>query len=153
MTRRLDQLPREPADLARDLATLQRQVAELRAQRVDLSAADALLPPLDADPARWPQTTAAGYTAIATSSNVLWGTAVRLALTTTVSVGGTTGTVRVMVNGTQWGPAVAAGTTFDYTGPLPGVAIGDQYQLSVEAQRTGGAGAVAAQTRLIRSIP
>lgn len=150
MTRRLDQLPREPADFARDLAQLRREVAELRAQGLDLSAADAVLPPLDADPAKWPQTTSAGYTTIASCSNIAWGSQLRLALTTAVG-SGTTGNIRVVINGVQWGPTTIGGDTFDYTGPL-GVTVGGQYQISVEAQRTGGANSVAAQTRLIRSI-
>lgn len=150
MTRRLDQLPRDLSDFGRDLATLKRQLDELRAQQPDLTAADGMMPPLPADPATWPQATSAGYTTIATGSYVAHGSQLRLALTTAVG-SGTTGNVRVMINGVQWGPTTAAGSPFDYTGPH-GIAPGAEYTITVEAQRTGGANAVAAQTRLIRAI-
>jgi hypothetical protein len=150
VTRRLAQLPREPSDFGRDIADLRRQIAELRGQTPDLSAADGMLPPLATDPATWPQTTSAGYTQIATCTNVAWGTQLRLALTTAVG-SATTGNIRVMVNGVQWGPTQAAGTPFDYTGPH-GIASGAEYTLTVEAQRTGGGSIVAAQVRLIRAI-
>lgn len=150
MTRRLDQLPPDLSDIGRQLADLRRAVAELRAQAPDLSAADGMLPPLPVDPATWPQTTSAGYAQISSSSNVAWGTQLRLALTTAVG-SGTTGNVRVMLNGVQWGPTTPGGTPFDYTG-AHGVDPGTEYTISVEAQRTGGANSVAAQVRLIRAI-
>ncbi|MFE2164898.1 hypothetical protein ACFXB3_07460 [Streptomyces sp. NPDC059447] len=150
MTVRLDQLPRDLSDFGRDIADLRRQVAELRAQRPDLSAADGLLPPLPADPTVWPQTTSAGYVTIASCSNVAWGSSLRLALTTTAG-SGTTGNVRVLINGVQWGPTTAAGDPFDYT-DVHGVAAGAEYTITVEAQRTGGGNSVAAQVRLIRAV-
>ncbi|MFE2324584.1 hypothetical protein ACFXD5_11815 [Streptomyces sp. NPDC059385] len=150
MNRRLEQLPPDLSDFGRSIADLRRQIAELRAQQPDLSAADGMLPPLSTDPATWPQSTSAGYTTIASCTNVAWGTQLRLALTTAVG-SGTTGNVRVMINGVQWGPIAADGGPFDYTGPH-GIASGAEYTLTVEAQRTGGANAVAAQVRLIRAI-
>ncbi|MFD5678614.1 hypothetical protein [Streptomyces sp. NPDC127040] len=150
MSRRLDQLPRDLSDFGRDLAELRRDLAELRAQQPDLSAADGMLAPLPADPAVWPQTTSASYVTIASCANVAWGSQLRLALTTAAG-SGTTGDIRVMINGVQWGPTTPAGSPFDYTGPH-GIASGAEYTLSVEAQRTVGANSVAAQTQLIRAI-
>ncbi|PJN24070.1 hypothetical protein [Kitasatospora sp. CB02891] len=153
MTTRNDQLPRSLGDIVGQLTALQRQIDELRAQQPDMSAADAVLPPLDADTSRWPQTTAGGYTAIARCSSIRHGSALRLVLDT-AATSGSTGSVRVIVAGTQWGPTVAAGAQFDWTAPLPAqVAAAGRYDLTVEAQRTSGTGIVAAQTRLIRNIP
>jgi hypothetical protein len=150
---RLDQLPGGLNRLAETVAHILQQIAELRARRPDMSAADALLAPFDADPTRWPQTSLTSYTAISTSYNVAWHQQLHVRLTTTTSGGGV-GNVRITINGTQWGPVVAAGAPFDYTDALPaGIAIGDEYQLTVEAQRTSGAGTVHAQTQLIRALP
>ncbi|MGW6913701.1 hypothetical protein ACWGB8_07765 [Kitasatospora sp. NPDC054939] len=152
MTTRQDQLPGGPSAFGRQLADLERQLRELRAVRPDLSAADALLPPLDADPARWPQTTLSSWTTIAACSNVRWSTQLRLVLVTATSGGGA-GNVRITVDGAPWGPTVAAGDPLDYTGDLPStVAVGDVYRLAVEAQRTSGSGTVHAQTQLIRNL-
>ncbi|MFI9331889.1 hypothetical protein ACIGZJ_30660 [Kitasatospora sp. NPDC052868] len=153
MTTRRDQLPDGPADLARRIGVLERRISELRAQPVDLTAADALLPPLDADTTRWPQTTSGAYTTISRCYQLRWGSQLRLWLATAVG-GGTTGTVRVLIDGTtQFGPVVVAGQAFDYTGPLPSsIPIGGQYQISVQAIRSSGGGIVSAQAQLIRSI-
>ena len=152
MSVRLDQLPPEPSSLAATVAALRRELTELRAQRPDLSAADALLVPQDTDPTRWPQTTLATYTIISRSYNVRWNPTLRVLLATATSGGGA-GNVRLMVEGVQWGPTVTAGSPLDYTAALPStIAIGDQWQLSVEAQRTSGAGTVHAQIQLLRSI-
>ncbi|WP_405019543.1 hypothetical protein OHV05_24405 [Kitasatospora sp. NBC_00070] len=151
---RLDQLPREPSSQAVAIAALQRQITELRGQQLDLSAADALMPPLDLEPTRWPQTTQTTYTAIARCYNVRWRQQLRLILATAVSGGGV-GTVRVLINGTQWGPTTTAGNQLDYTGPLPTtppIPIGSQYQLTIEAVRTSGAGTVHAQAQMIRHL-
>ncbi|MCX5176704.1 hypothetical protein [Streptomyces virginiae] len=150
MSRRLDQLPRDLGDFGRELALLRREVDELRARQSNLSAADGMLPPLNSDQATWPQTMSASYVTISSSSHVAKGPQLRLTLTTAVG-SGTTGNIRVMINGVQWGPTTAAGTPFDYTGPH-GIASGAEYTLAVEAQRTGGANSVAAQVRLIRAI-
>ncbi|MGW3321155.1 hypothetical protein [Streptomyces virginiae] len=150
MNRRLNQLPPDLSDFGRELQQLRRDLDELRAQQPDLSAADGMLPPLPADTSVWPQTTNAGYTSIAACSNIAWGSQLRLALTTAAG-SGTTGNVRVMINGEQWGPTVAAGEPFDWTAPH-GIAPGDEYSISVEAQRTGGAASVGAQTRLISAL-
>ncbi|MFG3050314.1 hypothetical protein ACGFZP_05070 [Kitasatospora sp. NPDC048239] len=152
MTTRHDQLPGDPSSLARRVADLERRIAELRAQAVDLTAADALLPPLDADTTRWPQTTSGSYVTISRCYQLRWGSQLRLWLATAVG-GGTTGAVRVFVDTTQFGPVVAAGQAFDYTGPLPSsIPIGGQYQISVQAIRSSGGGIVSAQAQLIRSI-
>ncbi|MEV7358214.1 hypothetical protein [Kitasatospora sp. NPDC091276] len=152
MTTRQDQLPGGPGAFGARLADLERQLRELRAARPDMSAADALLPPLDADPTRWPQTTLTSWTALATSRNVRWATQIRLALTTATSGGGV-GSIRVTVNGSQWGPVVAAGTPYDYTAALPAnIAIGSLYRITVEGIRTSGSGTVYAQTQLIRNL-
>lgn len=155
MTRRLDQLPPAANDLAAAVAMLRRDLAELRARAPDLSAADALLPPLPVDTSKWPATSSAAWTPIAVCRNVAWHSNLRLVLQTT-AIGGGAGNVSVLigtgpVGGTQWGPTVAAGTTFDYTGPV-GVAIGTEYLITVQAQLTSGSGSVAAQPLLIRSI-
>lgn len=155
MTTRLEGLPRGPDALARRVAALEEALAQLRARTPDMSAADGMLQPLDADPTRWPQTTSASYATIASCSAIWHGGLLRLALATTTS-GGSTGNVRVMVGGYQWGPITVAGSIFDYTGTLPvdaAVTLGDQFLLTVEAQRTGGGGSVYAQTTLIRQIP
>ncbi|MFC4503001.1 MULTISPECIES: hypothetical protein [Streptomyces] len=73
-----------------------------------------MLPPQDATPARWPQTAATSWTTIALSYNPVWQPKLRLKLSTAASSGGA-GQVRVLVAGVQWGPAVSAGTEFDYT--------------------------------------
>jgi hypothetical protein len=152
MSTRLDQLPGGPDALGRRVADLEKRLAELRAQGADLTAADALLPPLDADTTRWPQTTSGSYVTIARSYNLRWGSQLRLWLATAVG-GGTTGTVKVLIDTTQFGPIVTAGQPFDFTGPLPSsIAIGAQYQISVQAVRSSGGGIVSAQTQLIRSI-
>ncbi|OKI22197.1 hypothetical protein [Streptomyces sp. CB03911] len=153
MTTRLDQLPGGPDSTARRVAALERQLAELRAQGADLTAADALLPPLDADTTRWPQTTSGSFVTISRSYNLRWGSQLRLWLATAVGAS-TTGTVRVLIdNLTQFGPTTVAGQPFDYTGPLPAsIPIGGQYQISVQAVRSSGGGAVSAQAQLIRSI-
>jgi hypothetical protein len=150
MNRRLEQLPPDLSDFGRKIALLRRDLDELRAQQPDLSAADGMLAPLPTDQATWPQTTSANYVTISSCSNVCWGSQLRLALTTAAG-SGTTGNVRVMINGVQWGTPVAAGTPFDYT-DLHGIASGAEYTITVEAQRTGGANSVAAQVRLIRAI-
>ncbi|MFG3228103.1 hypothetical protein ACGF07_25425 [Kitasatospora sp. NPDC048194] len=152
MTTRQDQLPGGPAALGARIADLERQLRELRAALPDLSAADAVLPPLDTDPTRWPQTTLTSWTTIASCSNVRWSTQLRLVLNTATSGGGA-GNIRVTVNGAQWGPVVAAGTPFDYTGALPSnVVVGTVYRITVDAQRTSGSGTVHAQTQLIRNL-
>ena len=151
-TTRLDQLPAAPQDLARTVAELRRELDAMRAQRPDMSAADAMLPPLDIDPTRWPQTTSGTYTTIARCSAVCHGARLHLVLDTATS-GTATGLVRALVAGIPWGTPATAGSQFEYAGPLPpGVTVGTRYDLTVEAQRTGGTGSILAQTRLIRSL-
>ncbi|MFJ2863673.1 hypothetical protein [Kitasatospora sp. NPDC087314] len=152
MTVRLDQLPRDAASFARRLGELAAEIAQLRARQPDMSAADALLAPVDVDTSRWPQTTAATYTAIAASRNIAWKRKLRIAAATSVSVG-TAGNVRISVNGTPLGTPVAAGLPLDVTVQLPAtIRIGDEYRVAVEAQRTSGGGSVYAQVQLIRAL-
>lgn len=73
-----------------------------------------MLPPQDWASANWPATSATGWTTIAHSQNPLWQPKLRLRMVTRVS-SGASGQIRVMVNGVQFGPTVAAGTTFDHT--------------------------------------
>ncbi|WP_425245723.1 hypothetical protein [Streptomyces sp. NEAU-NA10] len=74
----------------------------------------AMLPPQDTGQARWPQTSSTSWTTIAVSHNPVWQPKMRLWLNTRVS-SGATGQVRVLVNGSQWGPTVTAPTDFDHT--------------------------------------
>ncbi|MFD9431326.1 hypothetical protein [Streptomyces sp. NPDC060002] len=74
----------------------------------------AMLPPQDSVQTRWPQTASTSWATIAMSYNPVWQPKMRLRLSTAAS-SGATGQVRVLVNSAQWGPAVAAGTEFDYT--------------------------------------
>ncbi|MGW2540735.1 hypothetical protein ACWC5I_07645 [Kitasatospora sp. NPDC001574] len=144
------QLPREPSWLARRIEEVAAALDHLRARTPDSAAADALLPPLDSDLSRWPQTTSTTYTQISRASNIAWKRRLRLMVATTTS-GGSTGTVRVLINGTLWATGTA-GATLDTTAPLPtAVSIGDQYLIAIEAVRTSGTGAVHAQVQLIRA--
>lgn len=151
MTVRNDQLPNDPSWLARRLADLIDDIAQIRAHTPDMAAADALLAPAALDITQWPQTGSTFYTPIARSYNVAWKRKLQIVADTTTS-GGSTGTVRVSINGTVWGSVVTAGTALDITAPLPaGIAIGDRYQITLEAVRTSGTGAVHAQVQLIRA--
>lgn len=153
MSIRNDQLPPTLATLPELVAGLRRELSELRAALPDLSAACGLLPPLDADLTRWPQTSLTSWTTIAQASNIRWKSKLRLSLLTATSGGGA-GNVRVLVDGAPWGPTVVAGAALDYTGPLPAATpLGGQYLLAVQAQRTSGAGTVHAQVQLINSLP
>lgn len=150
MTRRLDALPREPSDLGRRIARLEADLERLRAATPDTSAADAMLPPLDIDPVRWPQTAAGVWTPIARATNVARAGRLRIQVATALSGGGA-GTVRVTIQGTVWAASVAAPTQIDTTAALPvGVDPGEEFVIQIEALRTSGAGLVHAQTQLIR---
>ncbi|MFJ6616685.1 hypothetical protein ACIQOW_03750 [Kitasatospora sp. NPDC091335] len=151
MSIRLDQLPRGASWLAEQVADLKTALAQLRAQQPDMAAADGLLAPQDTDTTRWPQTSSTSYAPVARCYNVAWKRGVRVMAATTVA-SGTTGQVRVTVNGVQLGAAVPAGTLLDVTAPLPASApIGTQYLIAIEAVRTSGAGSVGAQVQLIRA--
>ncbi|MFE6866002.1 hypothetical protein ACFVFS_05560 [Kitasatospora sp. NPDC057692] len=148
---RQQQLPREPSWLARRIEEVAAALDHLRARTPDSAAADALLPPLDSDLSRWPQTTSATYVQISRAANVAWKRRLRVALATATS-GGSTGAVRVLINGTVWASGTA-GPLLDVTLPLPAsVPIGSQYLLEVQASRTSGTGAVHAQVQLIRAL-
>lgn len=150
-TPRQAQLPRDATSMGRRLAELENALDRLRAQAPDLSAADALLPPLATDTTQWPQTTNTSYATIATSYNICWKRRLRLVLAT-AATSGSTGTVRVMINGQLWA-STDAGTTLDTTAALPtGIAIGAQYQITIQAIRATGTGAICAQTQLIRAL-
>jgi hypothetical protein len=150
MTTRNNQLPKDASWLARKVLEVIDDITHLRAHTPDMAAADALLAPADTDITRWPQTTASVFTTVARCYNVAWKPRLRLLVATTTS-GGSTGTVRVSINGTVWATG-SAGAALDITAALPaGVSIGAQYQITVEAVRTSGAGSVYAQVQLIRA--
>ncbi|MET9467798.1 hypothetical protein ABZY44_23945 [Streptomyces sp. NPDC006544] len=152
MSVRTDQLPRDPSFLAEQVAKLRRDLDELRATAGDMAAADSLLAPHDLDPARWPQTDQAAWTAIARSNNLRWKSQLRVILATAVS-GTAVGDIRLTIDGAQWGPTVAAGDSLDHTEDLPAIIpIGGQWRLDIEGQRTSGTGSVHAQIQLIRVI-
>ncbi|AXI78064.1 hypothetical protein [Peterkaempfera bronchialis] len=111
----------------------------------------AMLPPQDSASARWPQTTATVWTTIARSFNPVWQPGLRLYMATSVS-SGCTGAVRVLLNGTPWGDPVAAGSTFDRTGPVAAdfnAVFGTLLRVEVQAQVTDGTGTVHAQPQLM----
>lgn len=74
----------------------------------------AMLPPQDTGYTRWPQTSSTSWTTIAMSYNVVWQPKMRLLLNTRAS-SGATGSVRVLVNGAQWGGTVTTPADFDYS--------------------------------------
>ncbi|MGW1716444.1 hypothetical protein [Streptomyces sp. NPDC002156] len=108
-----------------------------------------MLPPQDTTVTRWPQTTATAWTTIAVSSNPLWQPQMRLHLETRAATG-TTGAVRVLVAGTQWGPEVAAGADFDHTAA---VAVAEDFgtllTVEIQAMVTSTSGTVYAQPQLM----
>ncbi|KAB7834073.1 hypothetical protein [Streptomyces mobaraensis] len=101
-----------------------------------------LLPPQNTNPASWPRTTESGWTVVARSFNVTYHPRIRLYMDTDAP-SGTAGQVRVRLDGTDWGPTVAAGTAYDFTGPTR-AGVEGLVELRVEARRTSGSGAVAA---------
>ncbi|MFF8836032.1 hypothetical protein [Streptomyces sp. NPDC015130] len=77
-----------------------------------------MLPPQDiVNLGNWASTTSTAWTTIATSVNPIWQPHMRLKALTRVS-SGAAGQVRVMVNGVQFGSTIAAGSTFDHSGPV-----------------------------------
>ncbi|MFD0370515.1 hypothetical protein [Streptomyces sp. NPDC059071] len=111
-----------------------------------------LMPPLPVDTAKWPSTTSTAFTTIAKCSNPVWQPKMRLAINTAVSTGGS-GSVRVLVDGQPFGPTVAAGTTYNHTGLLPGdmkTLFGQT--MSIEVQALATAGTVYAQPVLIHGM-
>ncbi|WP_055601697.1 hypothetical protein [Streptomyces aureus] len=107
-----------------------------------------LMPPVDhLKEAKWPSTTSTAFTAIAQSFNPVWQPRMRLAMYTKAS-SGATGQVKVMVDGQQFGPTVAAGQTFDHTGPLPvdlATKFGKVMTVEIHAVVTSASGTVYAQ--------
>ncbi|OIK25862.1 hypothetical protein [Streptomyces malaysiense] len=111
----------------------------------------AMLPPQDTATARWPQTTSASWTTIAMSYNVIWQPKMRLLLNTRTS-SGATGSVRVLVNGAQWGSTVTAPTDFDYSGLVAtdfASVYGTLLKVEVQAQVTSTSGTVYANPVLM----
>ena len=108
----------------------------------------AMLAPQDTYRPHWPQTTATAWTTIARSQNPLWQPKMRL-LVTTGAATGTTGQVRVLVNGVQWGDPVNAGVNFDrtdFTVPAASFTFGTTFTVEIQAMVTGAGGTVYAQT-------
>ncbi|MGW0823348.1 hypothetical protein [Streptomyces sp. NPDC002845] len=110
-----------------------------------------MLPPLDTTETRWPQTTSAAWTTIASSHNVVWQPKMRLSMLTRAS-SGATGSIRVLLNGTQWGGTVSAGSDFDYTDQVSAdfaAAFGTLLKVEVQGQVTSASGTVYAQPQLM----
>ncbi|WP_017239550.1 hypothetical protein [Streptomyces sp. SS] len=107
-----------------------------------------LMPPVDhVNVAKWPSTTSTSFTAIALSFNPVWQPKMRLSMYTKAS-SGATGQVKVMVDGTQFGPTVNAGQVFDYTGLLPvdlPTKFGKVMTVEIHAIVTSASGTVYAQ--------
>ncbi|MGW1926513.1 hypothetical protein ACWCQ0_46885 [Streptomyces massasporeus] len=107
-----------------------------------------LMPPVDhLKEAKWPSTTSTAFTPIAQSFNPVWQPKMRLAMYTKVS-SGATGQVKVMVDGQQFGPTVAAGQTFDHAGLLPvdlATKFGKVMTVEIHAVVTSASGTVYAQ--------
>ncbi|MEU7024199.1 hypothetical protein ABZ990_26610 [Streptomyces sp. NPDC046203] len=111
-----------------------------------------MLPPMDQNQARWPQTTSSTFTMIAQSFNPVWQPRMRLTMYTRASSGGT-GSVKVLVDGTQFGPTVTAGGTYDYTGPLPGnIQTNFSKTVTVEIHAQATSGTVYAQPVMMHGI-
>lgn len=108
-----------------------------------------MLPPQDAATANWPQTQAGSWTTMAVSYNVRCSPKMRIYMPTLVD-GGTAGQVKVLIGGTQWGPTINAGDTFDNLDSFPD-AIGprDQFDITVQGQRTSGTGSLYAQVQML----
>ncbi|MFF8598695.1 hypothetical protein ACF065_07265 [Streptomyces sp. NPDC015232] len=110
-----------------------------------------LMPPLPAETTKWPSTSSTTFTTIARCSNPIWQPKLRLAINTAAS-SGASGQVKVLVDGVAFGPTVTAGTTYDYTGLLPGdmkTRFGQTMTIEVQAALTTTSGTVYAQPVLI----
>lgn len=111
----------------------------------------AMLPPQDTTVARWPQTTATAWTTIAVSQNPLWQPHMHLLAQTRVS-SGATGSVRVLVDGAEWGAPVIAGLDFDHTAAVTDdldAALGTLLRVEIQAMVTSASGTVYAQPQLM----
>jgi hypothetical protein len=110
-----------------------------------------MLPPQDTTVARWPQTTATAWTTIAVSQNPLWQPSMRLQVRSSAS-SGATGSVRVLVDGAEWGEPVPAGTDFDHTAAVTDdfdAALGNLLRVEIQATVTSASGTVYAQPQLM----
>ncbi|MFJ6235030.1 hypothetical protein ACIQH0_13090 [Streptomyces griseus] len=106
--------------------------------------------PTSMDSTQWPRTAAASFTTIATAWNTKWQPRLRV-YGLTAAVGGGTGEVQLLLNGSAWGPVYSAGATIDNTDTIGDVDIGGQFQLEVQARRLTGAGTIAAQILMMYS--
>ncbi|MFI6443834.1 hypothetical protein [Kitasatospora sp. NPDC050543] len=106
-----------------------------------------LLPPADLMTAHWPQTNATSFTAVAKSYNVKASPWLGM-MVSAVADGGSAGEVRVMVNGSQWGPTTSTNGVFENYAAVTG-AVGSILEISIEARRTSGSGTVYAQTLML----
>ncbi|MCS0637221.1 hypothetical protein NX801_16435 [Streptomyces sp. LP05-1] len=110
-----------------------------------------MLPPQSLNSAHWPQTSATTWTTVAQSFNPLWQPRLRLYVYSRVS-SGATGQVRVLVDGTAWGPVVAAGTTFDHTAKVTddlNGRFGSLLKVELQVQLTSASGTVYAQPAMM----
>ncbi|MEU9702820.1 hypothetical protein [Streptomyces sp. NPDC047981] len=110
-----------------------------------------MLPPQSMASAHWPATNATVWTTIAQSQNPIWQPKMRLRMYTRIS-GTAVGQIRVMVDGVQFGPTVAAGSTFDHTGPVVADmqgGFGATITFEIHGIVTSGSGNVYAQPVLL----
>lgn len=110
-----------------------------------------MLPPQDTATARWPQTSSTSWTTIAMSYNIVWQPKMRLLVNTRAS-SGATGSVRVLVNGAQWGSTVTAPTDFDHSDLVATDFVsvyGTLLKVEVQAQVTSASGTVYANPVLM----
>lgn len=107
------------------------------------------LMPVDLGYTRGPQTDSSSWTAIATSFNLMSNPRMRMYIDTAAD-SSTSGEVRVMVNGQQWGPVVGSGTAFDYSDVIQdGLAFEQMFSVTIEARVTSGAGRVYARCSMM----
>ncbi|GAA3374271.1 hypothetical protein GCM10020367_37510 [Streptomyces sannanensis] len=113
-----------------------------------------MLPPQSLGTPQWAQTTSTTWSPISRSVNPIWQPRMRLAIYTRVS-SGATGQVRVLVDGTPWGPVVNAGAPFDHTNLIvPDITTRFSSSVTVEIQAmvTSASGTVSAQPYLMHGL-
>ncbi|MFF1483152.1 hypothetical protein ACIGZH_01585 [Streptomyces sp. NPDC058319] len=106
-----------------------------------------LNPPVSSDASTWPRGTSGAFATIASCWNTKWQPKLRV-YGVTAAVGTATGEVRLTVDGTPWGPTVAAGGVIDFTSTVD-AATGGLFQLEVQARRLTGTGSIACQITLV----
>ncbi|MEC3996408.1 hypothetical protein VSR01_24010 [Actinacidiphila sp. DG2A-62] len=109
----------------------------------------AMTPPADLTQAHWPQTSATGWTPIASSYNVVWQPQMHIVVQTAVSAGAT-GQVQVLVDGKPFGDVVSAGALLDVMAPVCPKAdfpslFGKKITVELQAKVTSASGTVYAQ--------